>query len=1055
MPATPITDPVSGESLVGTEPQLQQQVDPGWWRQRLNLFTGRALSVSALDSEQNYRGGLLGTLGQSVTAGTVSGLVLTMDLSGADPLLVVSPGYGITANGEDVVLNSTLKTRLSTLAVIDPVTGNEMFNFHQSVGDPTNSTYAGILVLQPVVAQVSGQTLDTGMGPIEVSGNLNASCDQDPAEYAFEDWQIADAVRLVYLPWPAGVPALPLPPLAPEATWRNRLAYQIFEAEALLGPDDQLPWAMLGLPVALIAFNPGVAWAADTAFAVGQFITDANSNLQQVQTAGTTGGTQPAAWNTTYGGVTTDGGVPWINIGLAWQPLFVDCPAVVRAGGLPRNRYVLPAQPPPLLQWQSNMPFQVDDFILDGRNNVQVVQTAGTTGGPPPNWNATFGQTTTDGTVTWINNGPGSWQPNTAFAAGQFLYDSNNNMQHVLVPGTSASATPDWNGIYLPTIDGTITWVNNGSGTPPIVQPALAQARINQLSEQLSQVMTQQLPFTTLADIFATLPPSGILPAAALNFTNQTAPWFPPNWTISAAPVHMEELETVLETGMTMDLIAAEGSAPTDPTLFEPVEVLVPLPDAVYDPDILVQEVVAPIFQQEVDRATQARNLTLRRIETVQQELNTLFTVVGPNTPVNPNLIDLDAGLTPDELQGRDAPPPYTAAPSEIFGTVLQSTWQPSTKYAKGQFVIDGNGAIQVALDAASSGSVSPGWNTNVEGTTTDGLIWVNRGNAPWQANQQFSVGQIILDSNGDIEAVTRGGISGASVPTAWGAAGATTADNSVIWTNLGKSAWAAAAYAIGQAIIDSNGNIQLVLVGGVSSEEPTWNVTANATTPDGCVTWMNNSPWNWQPNTAYIPGQFIVDTNGYIQTVLAGGSSASSPPAWPQSPETPEQQTPDGIVWQANVDALWQPDFLYSVGQVILDSNQNAQIVQTAGISGDAPPPWNPNANQGTQDSGVTWNNLGHFLWQAGTNYSAKARLLSIPMEISRSRRLAGSLRVPPSPPGKTPRTRPRWMRPLLGPAAAPLSWQPGEVYFAGQIILWTATVVFRAPYSTSTAIL
>ncbi len=76
MPTTPITDPVSGESLVGTEPQLLQQVDPGW-RHRLNLFTGRALSDTALDNEQAYRGGLLATLGQSVSAGTVSGLALS------------------------------------------------------------------------------------------------------------------------------------------------------------------------------------------------------------------------------------------------------------------------------------------------------------------------------------------------------------------------------------------------------------------------------------------------------------------------------------------------------------------------------------------------------------------------------------------------------------------------------------------------------------------------------------------------------------------------------------------------------------------------------------------------------------------------------------------------------------------------------------------------------------------------------------------------------------------------------------------------------------------
>ncbi|MGH9563932.1 MAG: hypothetical protein ACRD3S_20970, partial [Terracidiphilus sp.] len=434
----------------------------GWWRQRLNLYTGRTLSVSALDAEQDYRGGLLATLGQSVTPGTVSGRALSMDLSGADPVIVVTPGYGITASGQDVALNSTLKAPLSTLAVIDASTGAEKFTFRQSVGDPTNKIFAGVLLLQPVIAQVSGQTLDTGTPPIEVSGNLGASCSQDPSEDAFEDWQIADAVRLVYLPWPAGVPALPLPANTPPATWRNRLAYAIFEAEALLGPDDQLPWAMLGLPVALIAFDPGMPWAASTAFTAGQFVTDPNGNVQTVKTAGTSAASQPAKWNTVYGGTTTDGGVTWINNGLAWKPLFVDCSAVVRAGGLPRNRYVLPSQPMPLVMWQSNTDFAAGDFIVDDNLNIQVVKTAGTSGGPPPQWPTAFGTTTTDGSVTWVENGPASWQPNQNFAAGQFIFDANGNMQHVLTAGVSGSVLPVWNGVYLPTTDGTVTWINNG-----------------------------------------------------------------------------------------------------------------------------------------------------------------------------------------------------------------------------------------------------------------------------------------------------------------------------------------------------------------------------------------------------------------------------------------------------------------------------------------------------------------------------------------------------------------------------------------------------------------
>jgi len=1041
MPATPILDPVSGESLVGTEPQLLQQVDPGWWRQRLNLYTGRTLSVSALNSEQGYRGGLLATMGQFVTAGTVNGLALSMDPSGADPLFTITPGYGITANGQDVELNSTLKAHLSTLAVIDAVTGVEKYNFRQSVGDPTNTTYAGVLLLQPVVAQVSGQMLDTGTPPIEVSGNLNASCDQDPSEYAFEDWQIADAVRLVYLPWPTGVPALPLPAKDPVATWRNRLAYAIFEAESLLGPDDQLPWAMLGLPVALIAFDPGATWAANTAFAAGEFISDPNGNIQLVKTAGTSGSSQPASWNKVYGGTTTDGSTTWVNNGLAWEPLFVDCSAVVRAGGLPRRRYVLPPQPLPLMQWQSDTDFASGEFIIDSNQNVQVVQAGGTSGGPPPQWPTGFGATIADGTVVWIDNGPASWQPNKSFAAGQFIFDSNGNMQHVLTAGVSGNLEPVWNGVYLPTSDGTVTWINNGSGNPPIIQPALAQARINQLSEQLSQTMLQHQPFTTLADIFPTLPPSGILPADAMNFSEQRAPWLPPNWIVSAAPVHLEELETVLETGMTLDLLAAQTSAPEDPTLMEPVEVLVPLPDALYDPDILIQETVAPVFNQEVAKATEARNLTLQKLQTVQQETNTLFAAAGPNQPSNPNLIDLNAGLTPEELAGRNTPPPYLPAPTETFGTVLQSTWFASAAYTAGQFAIDSNGTIQVVITAGTSGAANPAWNTAIAGTTTDGtVIWMNNGPWAWQPNTPYVVGQFVLDPGGFIQAVTTAGGSASSSP-AWlqpETVGTTRQDGGVIWQAGGKAFWQPNhAYTAGQLILDGNNNIEIVQTPGTSGpSEPIWDPNPGQATQEqtGGVVWKNLGDDNWQPQTNFSPGQAIIDSTGSIQTATNKGATASSPPSWLQ-PEASGQTTQDGIIWQSGGKALWQPDFPYSAGQLILDPNGNAQLVQTGGISGDSVPAWNPNLGQTTQDSGVVWQNLSRSAWQPNTSYSTGQAILDS----------SGNIQIATIG-GTSGAAQPAWTEganattmdaAVIWTNKGSLAWQPSTSYSPGQIVL------------------
>ena len=55
---------------------------------------------------------------------------------------------------------------------------------------------------------------------------------------------------------------------------------------------------------------------------------------------------------------------------------------------------------------------------------------------------------------------------------------------------------------------------------------------------------------------------------------------------VTAAPIFSEELEGAIQTAMT--------AAPLDTTQNETVEILVPLPDAVYDPDILLAETPSP-----------------------------------------------------------------------------------------------------------------------------------------------------------------------------------------------------------------------------------------------------------------------------------------------------------------------------------------------------------------------------------------------------------------------------------------------------------------------------
>jgi hypothetical protein len=760
------------------------------------------------------------------------------------------------------------------------------------------------------------------------------------------------------MPWPSNVPALTLPIPTPAATWRNRLAYTIFEAEALLGPDDQLPWASFGVPLALIAFDAGTAWQANTAFTVGEFVMDANGNRQQVTTAGTSG-PAPAAWNEVYGGTTPDGSVTWTNNGVGWQPLFVDCSAVVRAGGLPRQRSALPAQVPTSTIWQPNIPYEVGDFIIDPYGNVQDVETAGTSGGPPPAWSSAVGSTTTDGSVVWSSNGPSSWRANTTFNVGQFVFDGNGYRQYVTVAGTTGATEPQWNGTYLPTTDGSVTWVNNATGTGPVVQPALAQARINQLSEQLSQAMAVQTTFTTLADLFSTLPPSGILPVAALDFTHQRAPWLPPNWSVTAAPVRLEELETVLETGMLTAPLAASSTAPSDVTELEPVEVLVPLPDALYDPNILVVESVDPLFTTEMNRASSARNLTLQKMLTVQEEVNVLLTAVGPNVPATAGLIDPDAGLTAQEIAGRDLYPPYTPTLSETFATVLQSTWAAGTTYAAGSLVIDANGAVQVlsAGGGTASGSAAPAWNASVGGLTTDaGLTWMNNGSWTWQPGTTYVVGQFVIDPTGFRQVVTVPGISAADAPTWNGAAGAISLDG-VVWQAGGQARWQPdTLYAVGNLILDSTNTVHRVQTGGISGDAPpTWNQNLGQTTQDSGVTWTNLGGAAWQPGTTYSSGQAILDANGVIQTVQIGGTSGTGQPGWNDSAGS---STVDAAVSWSNAGPMtWQPNTAYAVGALVFDANCEIQAVQTAGTSGATPPVWNTAPGGITTDNGINWN--------------------------------------------------------------------------------------------------
>ena len=122
--------------------------------------------------------------------------------------------------------------------------------------------------------------------------------------------------------------------------------------------------------------------------------------------------------------------------------------------------------------WSASTAYVVGQEVLDTHLQIQVVMTAGTSGATAPTWSTTVDATTIDGSVTWLNQGvlsaaTAAWAPNTFYAPGVEVFDSNGNVElQTKSPGaTSGPTPPTWatalNGSTIETGGGP-HWINLG-----------------------------------------------------------------------------------------------------------------------------------------------------------------------------------------------------------------------------------------------------------------------------------------------------------------------------------------------------------------------------------------------------------------------------------------------------------------------------------------------------------------------------------------------------------------------------------------------------------------
>jgi len=176
--------------------------------------------------------------------------------------------------------------------------------------------------------------------------------------------------------------------------------------------------------------------------------------------------------------------------------------------------------------------------------------------------------------------------------------------------------------------------------------PFLWQARVQQFAEQLSDLDLATVSISQVADQFLYLPPVGVLPTSAIEVRSSNLGlgqnhFFPSSYKVQAAPVPLEQLDIVLESSASL--------VPFDLSKPDQVQILVPVPQAWYEPDLLKTEAVDSEFQRTIDQFVNRRSQWLNRRSIVQTR-NTLM--IQAITGTVPDYAD------PDRLEDELAQPP-------------------------------------------------------------------------------------------------------------------------------------------------------------------------------------------------------------------------------------------------------------------------------------------------------------------------------------------------------------------------------------------------------------
>ncbi|WP_300317838.1 hypothetical protein [Accumulibacter sp.] len=202
--------------------------------------------------------------------------------------------------------------------------------------------------------------------------------------------------------------------------------------------------------------------------------------------------------------------------------------------------------------------------------------------------------------------------------------------------------------------------------------PALWQARFEQLAEQIAAAGEPVADAATLAVDYARLPPFGLLPAHVVDLATLSSDFFPASFTLDAAPLPTEQLDAALA--------EAASLAPLDLSLGERVRLLVPVPQSVFEPRLLIREVIDPEFASTLAAFQLQRARALGARQGLRTRASVLARAISGKALAVPAIADDPEALEDEALTPWGPPPAGGGHRSALRAGVHQHFFEAATE---------------------------------------------------------------------------------------------------------------------------------------------------------------------------------------------------------------------------------------------------------------------------------------------------------------------------------------------------------------------------------------